>query len=162
MTHRDFIAQISRMTRYETDCLQCNQLADVPNPECEDHEPFEPSESDDPEETLNNLITRARELYSPRITAEDVRPVDTDEQQSPQANAFREAAKAECTEGELEVDDNAIVSFSDDGGAYVAAWIWVNDMEAGICSACGEANADNGEGWDGLCGNCADKADSAG
>ena len=28
-------------------------------------------------------------------------------------------------EGACEIDDNAVVSYSDDGGAYVQAWIWV-------------------------------------
>jgi hypothetical protein len=28
-------------------------------------------------------------------------------------------------EGEIEVDDNARISFGDDGGAYVEAWVWV-------------------------------------
>lgn len=28
-------------------------------------------------------------------------------------------------EGELEIDDNATVSFGDDNGAYVQAWLWV-------------------------------------
>jgi hypothetical protein len=30
------------------------------------------------------------------------------------------------TEGETEVDDNAIVSEGDDNGAYVSAWVWVS------------------------------------
>lgn len=29
-------------------------------------------------------------------------------------------------EGELEVDDNAIVSWGSDNGAYVQAWLWVD------------------------------------
>lgn len=32
-------------------------------------------------------------------------------------------------EGTIEVDDNALVSISDDGGAYVAAWVWVYDTD---------------------------------
>jgi len=32
-----------------------------------------------------------------------------------------------ASEGELEIDDDAIVSFSSDGGAYVQAWVWVDD-----------------------------------
>jgi hypothetical protein len=40
-------------------------------------------------------------------------------------NAYRDAAPTR--EGELEVDDNAIVSVSEDGGAYVMAWVWVSD-----------------------------------
>jgi hypothetical protein len=35
-------------------------------------------------------------------------------------------------EGELEVDDDAIVSKGCDEGAYVQAWLWVPDKEAGI------------------------------
>ena len=29
-------------------------------------------------------------------------------------------------EGEVEIDDNAVVSEGDDNGAYVAAWVWVS------------------------------------
>ena len=72
--------------------------------------------------------------------------------------AYRKAAKAlHEDEGEVEIDDGAMVSEGDDDGAYVAAWVWVNKLDAGICTKCGAVNADNGEGWDGLCGNCADK-----
>jgi hypothetical protein len=41
---------------------------------------------------------------------------------------YIEAARREYQlEGEIEVDDNAIVSTNDDGedGAYVQAWVWV-------------------------------------
>lgn len=37
-----------------------------------------------------------------------------------------------CREGELEVDGDAIVSESADGGAYVMAWLWVSDEDAGV------------------------------
>lgn len=41
---------------------------------------------------------------------------------------YVEAAQAIHTEdGHLEVDDNSIVSKGGDGGAYVAAWVWVSD-----------------------------------
>ncbi len=29
--------------------------------------------------------------------------------------------------GEIEIDDHAFVSMGEDGGAYVAAWVWVTD-----------------------------------
>ena len=29
-------------------------------------------------------------------------------------------------EGELEIDDNAVVSFAGENGAYVQAWLWVD------------------------------------
>ena len=42
--------------------------------------------------------------------------------------AYRTAAKKQWErDGELEIDDNAVVSIGDDPGAYVAAWVWVAD-----------------------------------
>ena len=35
-------------------------------------------------------------------------------------------------EGEVEIDDNAVVSVSDDDGAYVEAWVWVSDSTPAI------------------------------
>lgn len=44
--------------------------------------------------------------------------------------SYREAAKRiHESEGTLEIDSNAVVSVSDDGGAYVQAWVWVYDSE---------------------------------
>lgn len=65
-------------------------------------------------------------------------------------------------DGTCEVDVGALVSISEDGGAYVMAWVWVDAEDAGICVQCGATNADNGEGYDGMCGNCADKAEVPG
>ena len=36
-----------------------------------------------------------------------------------------EARKEYEREGECEIDDGATVSHSEDGGAYVAAWVWI-------------------------------------
>lgn len=33
-------------------------------------------------------------------------------------------------DGEIEIDGNAVVSAGGDNGAYVAAWVWVEDDEA--------------------------------
>ena len=52
------------------------------------------------------------------ILVESVCPNITDEQ-------YRAAAQDQAVEGEIEVDDNAVVSRGDDAGAYVAAWLWV-------------------------------------
>ena len=82
-----------------------------------------------------------------------------------QDEAYRKAAREQWEVGandELEIDADAKVSAGDDNGAWVQAWVWVADIDAGICSSCGDVNADNGEGWDGLCGNCADKAEDGG
>jgi|GEM_PF-2855473 len=35
-------------------------------------------------------------------------------------------------EGEVEIDDRALVARGDDDGAYVQAWIWVSDADAGV------------------------------
>ncbi len=44
--------------------------------------------------------------------------------------AYRRAARAEYhREGEVEIDDNAVISRGDDAGAYVQAWVWVSDEE---------------------------------
>ena len=80
------------------------------------------------------------------------------DQDSPETEAYRAAAKKEhVREGTLEIDSNATVSQSDDGGAYVAAWVWVNDDDAEICRTCRTNSTADGEGYDGECGDCADK-----
>jgi hypothetical protein len=44
--------------------------------------------------------------------------------------AYVEAAQEKYEdEGTCEIDDNATVSISEDGGAYVQAWVWVYDSE---------------------------------
>ena len=43
------------------------------------------------------------------------------------------------SEGDLEFDDGAVVSVSDEG-AYVQGWKWISDEEAGVdsyCAVCG-------------------------
>jgi hypothetical protein len=46
--------------------------------------------------------------------------------------AYRAAAMEQSSEGELEIDPGAVVAQSDDDGAYVMAWLWVSDDEAGL------------------------------
>jgi hypothetical protein len=36
------------------------------------------------------------------------------------------------SDGDLKVDDDAVVSFSEDGGAYVMCWKWVYARNAGM------------------------------
>lgn len=46
---------------------------------------------------------------------------------------YLEAAREEYgREGELEFDDNAVISVSEDGGAYVMGWRWVYDRETSM------------------------------
>lgn len=49
-------------------------------------------------------------------------------EQSPYVAAARDQAR----EGELEIDDRAMVSKGDDDGAYVSAWLWVSNEAAGV------------------------------
>lgn len=51
------------------------------------------------------------------------------------AKAFR--AQAGGDPGELECDYGARVSYSDDGGAYVMTWQWIDSVQAGlVCPHC--------------------------
>lgn len=50
----------------------------------------------------------------------------------PNAAKYRAAAKSNAEEGELEVDDDAVVSMGGDPGAYVMSWQWVGMEEAGV------------------------------
>ena len=72
-------------------------------------------------------------------------------------------------EGTLEIDSNAIVSYGDDAGCYVAAWVWVPDEEAekhlgdDLCGWCGHSDRiiDHIDG-DGktVCTKCAEQEDN--
>lgn len=58
------------------------------------------------------------------------------ERRSDDEQSYVQAAREKVAnqEGSLEVDDNAVVSESDDGGAYVMGWVWVDAEEAGLPS----------------------------
>jgi hypothetical protein len=51
--------------------------------------------------------------------------------QSDQDRCYIAAAQEEAREGELEIDDCAVVSQGSEG-AYVMAWLWVSNDDAGI------------------------------
>ncbi len=72
--------------------------------------------------------------------------------------AYRRAARSANYAENIDFDDVPVVSRGDDSGAYVQAWFWVSNEDAGICTQCGAANA--AEGFEGLCGNCADKTEN--
>jgi hypothetical protein len=46
--------------------------------------------------------------------------------------AYIARAQEQAREGEIEVDDDALVSEGCDDGAYVQAWMWVNAADAGL------------------------------
>lgn len=49
---------------------------------------------------------------------------------NPLSAKYRDAAWS--VGGEMEVDDDAVVSLGDDPGAYVMCWQWVTNEDAGI------------------------------
>lgn len=53
---------------------------------------------------------------------------------TPELAAYQSAAEGLdiVREGECEVDSGAIVSKGEDAGAYVMAWLWVSDDDAGV------------------------------
>lgn len=51
--------------------------------------------------------------------------------------------------GDLEIDGDPRVSASENG-AWVQAWVWVSNTEAGICDTCGAVGANDGQ-----CDDCA-------
>ena len=52
------------------------------------------------------------------------------EQVQPIAEAYRDHASEHLTDdGAVEIDDNALVSLGDDPGAYVMAWVWVDNAD---------------------------------
>lgn len=83
-------------------------------------------------------------------------------------NAYREAARRlHAKDGEIEFDDSPTVSASNppDGGAYVAAWVWVAAEEVAlvpVCSKCGDQITDADVACqDGLCDPCYQKDDES-
>jgi hypothetical protein len=50
----------------------------------------------------------------------------------PKLDRYRAAAVEQSSDGELEIDPGAVVSKGVDRGAYVMAWLWVSDEDAGI------------------------------
>ncbi len=54
------------------------------------------------------------------------------EEESGLPQQYREAAFEHQRDGEIEVDEGAVVSLGADDGAYVQAWLWVSNREAGV------------------------------
>ena len=84
-------------------------------------------------------------------------------------NKWRAMAKAlHEEEGTLEIDDNAIVSYGDDLGCYVAAWVWVPDEDAqkhlgdDLCNRCMSSDRiidHTDEDGNTVCTKCAEEED---
>jgi hypothetical protein len=78
-----------------------------------------------------DLLALAKELGQPGVVFCDVVPLFGEDASNP----YVAAALGHVSEGELEVDVPAVVSRGDDPGAYVMAWIWITDEEAGVSPA---------------------------
>jgi hypothetical protein len=146
---RELIQQIARM----------NKLGDMIDVGGGEMYPYQPDGcSDTDAQALYRLIDEARGL------AKQITELEA-EQSAPLAVAFRKVAKElREEEGDTEFDDHPVVSLSrndteNDGGAYVAACVWIDAADAGLCRECYDPAPEGGDGWDGLCGNCAYKAE---
>jgi len=88
--------------------------------------------TEDPDEPINggDAVDIILELLA------EVRPllakIDEDAQEQASLEEYRIAALEKQVENEIQVDPNSEVSVSADDGAWVAAWIWVYDSEAGV------------------------------
>lgn len=73
----------------------------------------------------------------PDVQVVDVAPeIEADDEYETRRKRYVEAARRlHHVEGELEIDDNAKLSDSGDGGEYVQAWVWVDADEAGDTQA---------------------------
>ena len=89
-------------------------------------------------------------------------------ERGPNDAAYIGAAREVFATDDLEIDDDPNVSLGGDPGAWVHAWVWVSDEDAGIqtededeniCRTCSETYAEGGDGYDGECPSCADKTD---
>jgi hypothetical protein len=77
--------------------------------------------------TPADLSSIATLLEQPSLDFSAVVPLFAE---GPDSNAYVLAAAEHVSEGEIEVDNPAVVSRSEDGGAYVMAWVWVSDEDA--------------------------------
>lgn len=123
---------------------------------CHDNESRRKYGADDPGtscdhfEEVNPLTTSEIETLCERL---QLRP-EPDEK----ARAYIAAAREQWATDELEIDDNPAISRGgDDDGVWVAARVWISDVDAGICRKCGQPGADGDDSWDGMCPPCADK-----
>lgn len=80
----------------------------------------------------DKLIQELNKLIAQGLTFATVQAAfaKTEEQTNPKIAGYRATAlDMHHRDGELEVDENAIVSAGDDSGAYVQAWVWVGDED---------------------------------
>ena len=94
-------------------------------------EPMEYGESSDSYDTeMDAKIAAWRDhLYTNSASSEESESDASDSARL--INQLREqAVRKYASDGEIEIDAHATVSISEDGGAYVAAWVWVDNGAA--------------------------------
>ena len=62
-------------------------------------------------------------------------PVTVDSNAERDADYVTRAREKYESEGEVEIDEEATISWGDDNGAYVQAWVWVEDVQV-ECDSC--------------------------
>lgn len=69
--------------------------------------------------------------------ATDIHVIQHDE--NPLDQPYRDAATEKfADEGQIEIDSDALVSYGEDDGAYVQAWVWVeSDLVPNVCNGDG-------------------------
>ena len=96
------------------------------------------------DESTEAEVVAIDKLWDPRLTAGGASPVATVLQEwdaefdydaktdvvISATNLLEAARKLKEEEGELEIDDNAVISRGSDGGAYVQAWVWIDNHSA--------------------------------
>lgn len=87
------------------------------------------------EATARALVKAAQKNDDIKALLEQLgRDIDAADEDSEEATAYRNAAQEKAVDGEIEVDEEAVVSMGDDDGAYVQAWMWVSNTDAGLPS----------------------------
>lgn len=83
--------------------------------------------------TDENIRLIKETMASRGLAGQEILDAITDQENViPEAEKYIDAAARKGSEGSLEVDADAVVSMGDDAGAYVMAWLWVTDDDAGI------------------------------
>lgn len=104
------------------------------------------NEADWLHEEMKGAIEKARvtSKIGDGLTFEVFDPIKVGGPTDPNDLAAINAAKEQhVSEGTLEVDDNAVVSFSTDGGAYVQAWVWVDNSSIAAKGGVNPETAEN-------------------
>ena len=89
--------------------------------------------------SARQVLARARMMQKEGMTLDDFilqqeMVISTAQKEHDKLYPYVTAAQKKyiSNEGEIEVDDEAVVSAGFDDGAYVQAWVWITNAEAGL------------------------------